>query len=252
MKENKKMIKKKIIIYLVFISILCYILYTIYLLIKQPTNVFTIEEGKLYEEETDIGYVIRNEKIVKGENYKNGIMQIKLEGERASKEENIFRYYSANEETLKKKIEDLDSKIQEVMLNDNSIFTSDMKLLEQQIDEKVENISQIMDTTTLAEYKKEINDLVSKKAKIAGSSSQSGEYIQDLTKQKEELENELTANSEDILAPSSGVVSYRVDGLENVLTPNDFSSLTEQSLENLELKTGKIVSTSTENRKNNR
>ena len=52
---------------------LIYLLYTIYLLIKQPTNVFTIEEGKLYKEETDIGYVIRNEKVVKGEKYKNGI-----------------------------------------------------------------------------------------------------------------------------------------------------------------------------------
>lgn len=40
-------------------------LYTIYLLIKEPTNIVTVEEGKLYQEETDIGYVIRDEKVVK-------------------------------------------------------------------------------------------------------------------------------------------------------------------------------------------
>ena len=57
-------------------------IYTIYLLIKQPTDIFIIEKGNLYQEETDIGYVIRNEKVIKGENYKNGMMQIKAEGER--------------------------------------------------------------------------------------------------------------------------------------------------------------------------
>ena len=78
-KESKKVKnvlpsrKKKIIINTVLIIILLYIVYTIYLLIKQPTGVFTVEEGSLYQEETDVGYVIRNEVVVKGENYKNGI-----------------------------------------------------------------------------------------------------------------------------------------------------------------------------------
>ena len=68
-----------------------YLFYTIYLLIKQPTNIFTVEEVKLYQEQTSIGYVIRSEKVVKGENYKNGMEQIKAEGERAAVNENIFR-----------------------------------------------------------------------------------------------------------------------------------------------------------------
>ena len=112
--SQAKKIIKKIIIGIIFIAILIYILCTIFLLIKQPTNIFTIEKGNLYQEETNIGYVIRDEQVVRGENYKNGMMQIKSEGEKAAKDENIFRYYSSNEENLKKKIEDLDNKIQEV------------------------------------------------------------------------------------------------------------------------------------------
>ena len=97
---------------------------------------------------------------------------------------------------------------------------------------------------------KEIEQITSKKAKIAGEPSPNGSYIQELTRQKEEYEEKLTQNSEYITSPVSGVVSYKVDGLEEVLTTEDFSNLTEERLENLGLKTGKIISTSTESRKN--
>lgn len=241
--------KKKIIINAVLIIVLLYIVYTIYLLIKQPTDTFTVEEGSLYQEKTDIGYVIRNEVVVKGQNYKNGILQIKSEGERAAKDENIFRYYSSNEEALKQKIADLDDKIQEVMLNDTSLFSSDMKLLENQIDEKVENMNQITDSTKLAEYKKEINNLVTKKAQIAGDLSPKGSYLNQLIKERKEYESQLNSGAEYVTAPMSGIVSYKVDGLEEVLTPDNFSSLSKEYLESLDLKTGKIVATSGESGK---
>ena len=95
---------KKILILFVLLIVVIYVLYAIYLLIKQPTKLFTVEEGTLYEEETEVGYIIRNEQIVKGNNYKNGMEQIKAEKEKAAKGEAIFRYNSKNEEELKKKI----------------------------------------------------------------------------------------------------------------------------------------------------
>ena len=246
-KQNKK--GKRMIIYIILILILLYILYTIYLLIKQPTNTFTVEKGNLYQEETNIGYVIRNEKVVKGENYKNGIMPIKAEGEKAAKDENIFRYYSSNEEVLTQKIADLDNKIQEVMLSDTNLFTSDMKLLEDQIDEKVANISTITDSAQLAEYKKEISNLVTKKAQIAGDSSPKGSYLKQLIDERKNYENQLNSGAEYVKAPISGIVSYKVDGLEEVLTPNNFNTLSKDFLESLDLKTGKIIATNDESGK---
>ena len=250
-KEKKLTIppKKKIILYIVLSLILIYIIYTIYLLIKQPTDIFTVEEGKLYQEETVIGYVIRDEQVVKGENYKNGISPIKAEGERAAKDENIFRYYSANEDSLKEKIANLDTKIQEVMVNDKSLGSSDMKLLENQIDEKMQNIRNVTDVTKLEEYKKEINDLVTRKAKIAGDLSPKGSYLNQLIEERKNYESQLNSGSEYVKAPISGIVSYKVDGLEEVLTPNNFSALSKEYLESLNLQTGKIVPTSEESGK---
>ena len=238
--------KRNILISIISLFIILYLLYTIYLLIKQPTNVFTIEEGKLYKEETDIGYVIRNEKVVKGENYKNGMEQIKAEGERVAVNENIFRYYSSNEESLKVKISELDNKIQEILTNDKSLLTSDMKMLENQIDSKLEDISKVKDVSKLVEYKKEIDNLVTKKAKIAGDSSPQGSYLRDLIEERKKYESQLNSGAEYVKAPISGLVSYRVDGLEEILTPENFGMINEEYLEKLDLKTGKIVATNEE------
>lgn len=244
-KEEKKS-NKEVMLYIALLIVLIYIIYTIYLLIKQPTDIFTIDEGKLYKEETDIGYVIRDEKVIKGQNYKNGMEQIKSEGEKVATNENIFRYYSMNEENLKQKVAELDDKIQEVMKNDNSLFTSDMKLLENQIDEKVENINKITDVAKLEEYRKEIDNLAKKKSRIAGDSSPKGSYLKQLIEERKKYENQLNSGAEYVKAPISGIVSYKVDGLEETLTPDNFETLSKEYLEKLDLKTGKVVATSDE------
>ena len=243
--KNKKI--NKIIIGIIAILIVCYLGYTIYLLIKEPTDIFTIEEGKVYLEETDIGYIIRDETVVKGENYKNGMEQIKTEGEKAAKGESIFRYYSKNEESLIKQIAELDVKIQEAMATtQTNPFQSDVKILENQIDEKVELLNKTTDIAKLTEYKKEINELVTKKSNIIGEKSPSGSYLKQLQDQRTSLENELNSGAEYITAPESGIVSYKVDGLEETLTKDNFSTLTKEYLENMNLKTGKIIATSDE------
>ena len=259
-KENKntkpKMkFDKKVIIYIAIFLVVIYLIYTIYLLIKQPTDVFTIEEGTLYSEETDIGYVIRDEVVIQGENYKNGMEKIKAEGERVAVDEAVFRYYTKNEDSLKEKIAELDTKIQEAMQNqtqtENGLLKADMISLETQIEQKLLEISSINDTTKLEEYKKEINELITKKANIAGELSPQGSYLKERIEERKNYENELNSGAEYVNSSKSGVVSYKVDGLEDVLKPTEecFATLTKEYLENLDLKTGKIVPTNEESGK---
>ena len=238
--------RKKIIIGIVGTLIICYLVYIVYILIKQPTDIFTVEEGNVYSEETDIGYIIRDEQVVKGENYKNGMQQIKTEGQKAAKGESIFRYYSKNEDNLIEQIAELDQKIQEVMSNQANLFPADVKLIENQIDEKVEQLNKTTDISKLEEYKKEIYELVTKKANMIGEKSASGSYLKQLQDQRTALENQLNSGAEYITAPKSGIVSYKVDGLEETLTQENFSALSKEYLEDLNLKTGRIIATSDE------
>ena len=245
-KIKKKVNKKKIIIYIALVLIVVYLIYAVYLLVRQPTDKVTVENGTLYLEETDIGYIIRDEQVVKGNNYKNGMERIKNEGEKTAKGDSIYRYYSKNEDKLKEQISELDSKIQESLKGQTGIFSSDIKLLENQLDEKIALLSKTSDMSKITEYKKQISDLVSKKAKLSGESSAAGTYLKQLYNQRAKLENELNSGAEYIKAPSSGIVSYKVDGLEETLTPNNFSTINKEFLENLKLKTGQLIATNDE------
>ncbi len=242
---NKKQMHKSVF-FAILLIISLYFLYIIYLLVREPTDIFTIEEGKLYLEETCVGYVIRDEVVVQGDNYKNGMEQIKNEGEKVAKNETIFRYYSRNEENLKSQITELDAKIQETVKSQTDLYYSDVKLIEDQIDGEIEKLHQTTDVTKLAEYEKQVKQLIDKKAKIVGEKSPSGSYLEQLNNQRAQLEKELNAGTESVKAPKSGILSYKVDGLEETLNVENFSTLSKEYLENLNLKTGKLIATSDE------
>lgn len=243
-KQDKKYNKRyNILIVIVALIIFAYIIYAIVNLIKSPTDVFVIEYGKVALEEPTVGYLIREETVVKGDNYQNGIITIKSEGEKIAKGEAMFRYYSDNEQTITQQIEEIDKKINEALENQTDIFSSDIKSLDKQIEQRVKGISQYTDIEKIREYKNDINTYLSKKSKIAGENSASGSYIKQLYEEKSKYESQLNQSNEYVNAPVSGVVSYRVDNLENVLTPSDFSKINKDLLESLNLKTGQIVAT---------
>ncbi len=252
MENNKKPknITKYILVSIIVIAIIAFAIYMITNLLQKPADKVVIEKGTVSEEESTQGYVIRDEEVITGQNYKNGMLQIKTEGERVAKGDPIFRYYTNNEQELLKQIQELDVQIQEAMENENTqIFNTDIKLIEEQIAEQLNNLHGLNNLQKIKEYKKEIDNLITKKAKIAGDLSPAGSYLRSLVEQRSNLENQLNTGSEYVNAPRAGVVSYRVDGLEAVLTPDSFSSLNSDFLEGLNLKTGELVTTSAESGK---
>ena len=245
LKSNKKALI--ISVATLFVSIFC--VYKVVIFIKNPTDTFTVGQGEIYQTEKAIGYIIREETVVKGSNYKNGIEQIKTEGERVAKGEAIFRYYSSGEESLISKIRDLDVKIDEAMSKENTLLPGDIKALEKQIESQIVSLREENSIQTITKVKKEISNNIVKKAKIAGKLSPAGSYLNKLINERSTYENKLNEGSEKLNAPISGTVSYKVDGYEDVLTPKDFSKITSKLLSNLNLKTGQIVADSKESAK---
>ena len=244
-KQNKLNIKLVIIAIIALIFAMCF-LYNIVALFINPSDTFMIENGKISSSDEAVGYIIREEKLFQGENYKNGISQIKTEGQRVAKGDPIFRYYTNNEQELVNKINELDTQIQEAMEEGNNIYSSDIAILEKQIEDNLAAITNANELNQIKEYKKNIDTALTKKAKLVGELSPSGSYIKKLISQRTKLEDKLNSGSEYIKATVSGTVSYKVDGFEESLTTEGIKDLTEEYLESLKTKTGQLVPTSDE------
>jgi len=131
---------------------------------------------------------------------------------------------------------------------EKNVPSADIKSIETQIEEKIQNINSITNYQEIVENKKNIDNLITKKINFIGDVTENQE-IKTLIKERNSYEEQLKNGSEYQKAEIAGVVSYRVDGLEEKLSPNNFGQITEKYLEELDLKTGKIISTSNESGK---
>ena len=242
-------VKRLALVSVVLLIVLSFCIYNIIMLIVNPTDTFMVEEGSITEEEDTIGYIIRSEQVVTGKNYKNGMEQIKSEGEKVAKNEPIFRYYSNGEDELEKKISELDKKIDEAMQKEEENPSDDISALEAQISEKLDQLQGETDLTKIREYKKDIDSYIDRKSRIVGERSPACSYLKKLIDERSSYENELNEGIEYVNAPVSGTISYKIDGYEEILTPEKFDTINKDLLESIEIKTGQIIATNSESGK---
>ena len=110
----KQHVIQVILLSLIIFAIIFFI-YQIARLAINPTDSFLVEYGKVSQEESLIGYVIRDEKLVQTPGNENKQVQIKNEGDRVSVGEAVFRYEATNEQELNEQIEALNNEIQTAM-----------------------------------------------------------------------------------------------------------------------------------------
>lgn len=216
-------------------------------ILRNSTDIYVISNGSLSYEEPAEGYIIRDETILQGENYKNGMVQIVPDGERAAKSQAIFRYYSNSEENILKQITDIDLEINKYIEENNlNIISTDIASLENQIEQTINSMYNVNYIQKIGESKNKVESCISKKTQMTGIASPDNSYVKTLTDQRINLEKELEKGSETVVAPISGLASYRVDGLEDVLKPGDFSYLNKELLDSFDLKVGASVPLSSE------
>ena len=244
-KTNNKKIKKQIKDAFILTLIICagaVILFSVISLISSPTNTFIIKTSKISSEESKVGYVIREEQVIETNTENKKIEPIKNEGERVAVGNPVLKYYNINEEEITSQINELNGQIQEALLGKKDLFPGDVKAIESQIEAQIENLKDENNMQDILEYKSNISDYIVKKAKIVGSLSAAGEYINNLISQRNSLEQTLNEGAQYVNSSISGVVSYRIDGLEEELSINNIDNITSDSLKSLDLTTGQIVS----------
>ena len=219
MNEQKdKLNMLKVISAIIVIIVLTFLVRKGINILKNISKVYVVEVGSLKFEESIEGYILRDENVLQGENFKNGMIQIVSEGQRISKNSPAFRYYSNGEEDILNKINTLDDEINaEIESSGLTIFSTDITNLENEIEDVVDSMYQLNDLENIRNKIAELDTYISKKTKITGNLSPSDSHIKSLIEQRNSLESQLTNSSEIVNSPASGIVSYRVDGLEEIL-----------------------------------
>ena len=117
-----------------FIILFIYFIVSIVQLFQKPASTVMIKKGELINYEEVVGYVIRNEEIVDTSDYDGMIKSEVKDATRVAKGSPIITYVSKSEEQIMDKIAKLDEKIDRAVESQQTIFTSDVKNLEAEIE----------------------------------------------------------------------------------------------------------------------
>ena len=216
--EKSKLNILKIVILIASIMFLAFFVKKGTELLENISKICVVEMGALKFQESVEGYILRNEIVLQGENYKNGMVPIIAEGQRVAKDRPAFRYYSDGEEDILRQIATLDDEINaEIETSGLTIFSTDITNLELQIEKVVDSMYQLNDLEDIQDKKSELDTYISKKTKITGTLSPADSHVKSLIEKRNSLEANLSQSSEIINAPMSGIMTYRVDGFETVL-----------------------------------
>lgn len=239
MDKKKINIIKIVVVFLIF----SYVIISLANLFLSPVNKIHIVQGKISDESSINGYIIREEKIIDTNNVSDVIL-VKTEGSKVAKGQIVGTYVSKNNDVTRKKIDELDIKIQEALQQQTDLYSSDTKKIEEEIERLLQNANKTNEMQELEQTYIQIHSLLEKKAKLSGDLSQSGSYIKELISQRNSLEKELNESTDYIKSDISGIITTRVDGLENVFKVNDIDNLTYDLFEDYDLITDEIISTS--------
>lgn len=242
-KKNNNLIF--VLLSIIIIVVVILVVNIVRLFIK-PIETTLVKNGELTKYEEVVGYIIRDETLVDTSGYE-GILQTEIDdSSRVQKDGVIATYVSKSEEDLMKKIEELDKQIQEAMESQQTIYNSDAKVLENSIQIQLyENVRNNTNISLIQESKTKLNDNIKKKAQIVGELSPVGSKLKELIDERNGYEKQINDAKKELISPVAGLVSYRVDGYENVLTKDSISSLTSEKLSSFKLNPNQIIARDT-------
>ena len=242
MKKQKKNQNLIFVLLSILIIILIYFVICIVRFFRQPADTVLIKNGEVIKYEEVVGYIIRNEKVLDTSSYEGTPKANVDDATKVSKGTEIVTYMSREKEQLTEKIAKLDDKIQEAMESKQTILPNDVKVLDSEIEIYLyTNIKENNDVYSIYESKNLINEKIEKKAKIAGDLSPVGSQLKSLIEERTSYEKQINDSEKSLKAPEAGLVSFRVDNYENVLSPSVISKLTLAELEKIKINNNQII-----------
>ncbi len=225
-KEVKKNIFFIIAIILIAISIL------LYKVVFKSKSTYTVINGYVEKISDTAGIVLKDESIIELKNNTSAAPVIE-QGRRVSKNNVIATYKSSSYENYLSQIEQIDNDIQTLVKDLPITYSVDVSNIENEISEITKQSSKTTSYLKMQEYKSKVDELANKKVIILGQLSPAGSKIRELIEKREKIEEENRHSNDNIKAPKSGVVTYKLDNLENQIDISNVLKLTISEIDNL-------------------
>ena len=196
-------------------------------------NIGTIEESIISE-----GLFIRDEHIITSSADGYLIPEV-LEGERVAKNSKIALVMKESDKKYYKILRELDEEIYELekKKNEQNLFLHDIERIDEQVVSKLKTIASESRQNNFYESEElylEIKSLLNKKASIVDSFDYADNYIESKREEKKRIEEKIRKNTKEVFSDYAGVVSYYVDGYENILTPESINEITPELINDIE------------------
>ncbi len=214
-------------------------------LYNKPAEYALAQNGRITKFEQDVAYVIRDEMVLNTDGFQGERQIVVADNNRAAKGTVIASFSVDENKELREQISEIDNKIQEIMEDTEYEPSQDIKTVESSLESNIYSIiSNRSDFFSIKNKKRTIDELLEKKIKLIADEAKNGSELKSLVNDRVSLEKEISKNKVDVKTDKAGLVSYRVDGYENLLTPHNFSDITIEQLKKIKYQTDQTVPTS--------
>ncbi len=222
-KKNKHVFKDNLqTIIIGSLTILIVIIVIIYNNINTK-KIYTVVNGHV-EKISDVTlYVLKNEEVINIDNNMAAVPIVEQD-KRVAKDEIIAIYKNSEYDKYLEQVDSLDKEIQTLIADLPVTYSNDVRNIDEQIAKLVKEANKTTSYVKMQEYKNNIDNLSYKKVSILGQLSPVGSKIRELIEQREKLEENKKNLGNSIKATKAGLVTYKIDTLENVVDYNKIFS----------------------------
>lgn len=240
MKKNRGKKRASFIKLVFFMIILLYFIYEFILgMFFQEPLTEIVQYGSIDSQKEYECIIIRQESLIEAP-MEGNMKYFAEEGEKVEKGFKVAEVYSSNmSDEDRNKLVDINRRILNIQTLEESIFDTDISKLDNEIASLIDSIktSKIKGKYyEISSYKEELIDKLNKKNRISGGKSFSGINLESLQTEKNALEEKIDSSIVEMYSPDSGIISYYIDGVEEVLTPDNISNIKIDFIKSLDIK----------------
>lgn len=224
--------------FIFFILTLFIIIFFLARYLNKPIISHAVEAGDMHLEYNSEAILVRDEEIYNAPEYGRATYYVNEE-EYVHREDLVATIFKANyQEEMVDQLYNIQEKIvnyqQESILND--IADHDIKNIQSKVDALIYEIQTHVKNDTLSDLdkeEKEFRNLLLQRQQLIEKKTVPDSYLQKLNEEEAKISRQLKEWKIDIMAPRSGLLSYQIDNLENILTFNSLEELDSNSYRDL-------------------